>query len=301
VTGLSSLERVTGELILDENPLGSLVGLEKLEAVGSLTIKSTALETLAPLSHLTELGSLLLQDNPELTTMEGLQGLEQLDDIYVENVPLVNLDGLRGLTRVRSLTIFQVPALTSIDGISGITEFEELVLADAPVLTDLDGLENAARIDSLQVSSLPVTSLGTLTSLTSVSLAYITSMPNLAELDAFAKLTNPPTRVWLYELPSLTNVQGLSSLRETETFELHGTRLTTLTGLELLEGGGSTFRIESNPYLTSLRALASLTGAEFMTITDNSVLPTCEADWLIARTSHAYFLISGNDDGGACP
>jgi hypothetical protein len=126
-------------------------------------------------------------------------------------------------------------------------------------------------------------------------------MPNLAELDAFAKLTSPPTNIWLYELPSLTNVQGLSSLRETETFEVNGTGVTTLTGLELLEGGGSTFRIESNPALASLHALTSLTGAEFMTVVDNAVLPTCEAEWLSARTSHSGFRISGNDDGGSCP
>jgi hypothetical protein len=301
VTGLSKLERVTDALILEENPLSSLLGLEKLEVVGSLAVKSTALETLEPLSGLRELSSLLLAENPQLATIEGLQGLDQVDNIHIENVPLVNLDGLRGLSSLRSFTIFVAPALTNIDGLSGITDLEELVIGDASVLTDLDGLENVTRIGFLQLSSLPATSLGTLPSLTSVSTAYITSMPNLVELDAFAKLSSPPTHIWLYELPSLTDLRGLSSLRETAGFELHGTGVTTLTGLELFEGGGSILRIESNPALTSLRALANVTGAEFMAVTDNAVLPTCDAEWLSARTSHQVFDISGNDDGGTCP
>ncbi len=301
VSGLSSLGRVTGELTLEENPLGSLVGLEKLEAVGGLTVRSTALETLEPLAHLRELESLRLEGNPQLATIEGLQGLNQVGTIYIENVPLVNLDGLRGLTSLTSLTIFTTPALTNIDGLSGLTDVEEVVLSDAHALADLDGLGNVTHIDFLQLSLLSMRSLGTLPGLTGVSTAYITSMPNLTELDAFAKLSSPPTSVWLSELPSLTSVRGLSSLRATNGFELHGTAVTDLTGLELLEGGGSTFTIESNPLLTSLRALTSLTGAEFMAVTDNAALPTCEAEWLSARTSHDVFTLSGNDDGGSCP
>jgi len=123
----------------------------------------------------------------------------------------------------------------------------------------------------------------------------------IRRLDAFAKLSSPPTSVSLSGLPSLTDVRGLSSLRATDSFGLYGTGLTDLTGLELLEGAGSTFRIESNPALTSLQALTSVTGAEFMAVTDNTVLPTCEAEWLSARTSHEVFTTSGNDDGGSCP
>jgi hypothetical protein len=242
-----------------------------------------------------------LQDNPEITTLEGLQGLERVDGIYIENAPIVSLDGLRGLTSTRSLAIVTVPALTNIDGLSGVTDFEELTLSDARVLTDLDGIGNATRIGFLGLSSLSIASLGTLPNLTSVSGVQLTSLPNLAELDAFAKLSSPPAIVWLYDLPSLTSLRGLSSLRRTDSFDLHGTGVTALTGLELLERGGSSVRIENNPVLTSLRALTSLSGLEFLAVTDNAMLPTCEAEWLVARANPVFSNVFGNDDGGTCP
>ena len=79
------------------------------------------------------------------------------------------------------------------------------------------------------------------------------------------------------------------------------TGVVDLVGLESLAYAEYYLLLTDNSALRSLRALSSFNRASGILIADNPVLPTCEADWLAARTTGASIDVYGNDDAGVCP
>jgi hypothetical protein len=296
---LSDVERIVLE---DVTALTKFEGLAELTHIDELTITVAPLVNLDGLEGLTSMGTFSAWEMPELATLDGLRGLTSVDALSVGNAPeLVDIDGLGGLTTLGSLALIAVPALENLDGLSGLTEIGELTVSEGLALSDLDGIGSATRLGLLSLGGLPLTSLAALQNLSEVSRLGIAQMPNLSNIDAVGSWSPPPGEVTLIDLPLLTSVEGLSSLRATTNFTLSRTGVTDLTGLELFEGGGTRVEIDGNPALRSLHALTSVTGAELISVTDNPVLPTCEADWLSARTNYDVFVQHGNDDNGVCP
>ena len=82
--------------------------------------------------------------------------------------------------------------------------------------------------------------------------------------------------------------------------------LTTIGVSGGVESGGGMW-IDGNASLTSLAGLGSLTwyGREFLNVTDNGALPTCEATSLAAFVTSLGWTgtpsIMGNNDAGVCP
>jgi hypothetical protein len=105
----------------------------------------------------------------------------------------------------------------------------------------------------------------------------------------------------LSNLPALTSIQFLSGVTQARSMALIRTGVVTLDGLQNLESVETGFTLENNPALSSLRALVSLTGSGGIAVIDNRALPTCEVEWLLARSTWQYpVYVSGNDDGAVC-
>jgi len=107
--------------------------------------------------------------------------------------------------------------------------------------------------------------------------------------------------VSLLDLPSLRNLHGLSGVTDLTWIYLARTGVADLVGLEQLQRADREVHVEGNPVLGSLRALTSLTETTFYNFTDNPVLPSCDVEWLLARTTWDSVSASGNDDEASCP
>ncbi|HEY0108824.1 MAG TPA: hypothetical protein VGB67_04295, partial [Fibrella sp.] len=130
IAGLSSLASVAGALSIQNNPLTSLSGLEKLTSSGSLAIARNAkLTSIAALSSLVSVaGQVRIQNTPELTSLSGLEKLTSF--------------GSGGI-----LLITNNAKLTSIAGLSSLASVEGVVeIRDNPVLTSLNGLQNLTSV-----------------------------------------------------------------------------------------------------------------------------------------------------------
>jgi len=109
--------RLDGGLGLRENPLTSLRGLERLESIGT-NFGVTDMLRLRDATGLNNLrlveGFLTFGDNPQLTSVIGLERLERVGGLYiVRNPVLEDLDGLSGLRRVDGdVQIIDNPGLT---------------------------------------------------------------------------------------------------------------------------------------------------------------------------------------------
>jgi hypothetical protein len=106
--------------------------------------------------------------------------------------------------------------------------------------------------------------------------------------------------VSLADLPAVTDIQSLAGLTQAGSVMFERTGLASLDGLQNLESVDSFFVLAENPELSSLRSLVGLTGNGVIEVRDNPALPSCEVDWVLARSTWREMRVSGNDDDAGC-
>jgi hypothetical protein len=96
-------------------------------------------------------------------------------------------------------------------------------------------------------------------------------------------------------LPNLVSLQGQLAVNLSA-----GTTSVSFPGLTSV----GSLQLASNPNLTSINFPALTSVGSFVSITNNSLLPTCQAQALVAQLSSpppGGVTISGNNDAGICP
>jgi len=170
--------------------------------------------------------------------------------------------------------------------------------ADLEALRGVTEIEGALRITDKATDLSPLACLARVGGDLELDAASLTSLDGLGSLEAVGG------KVTFRDLPLLTSLGDLGSLREIVWLEIdHDASLTDLRGLDELTLVQSDITLSNNDALTSLRGLEALSrvGGNVV-IMDNPALPTCETDRLIAGISIGGFAaISGNDDRGVCP
>jgi Putative metal-binding motif len=118
---------VTGTLHIMSS-FADLSDFSQLQAVGGdlWILGNRPLKELAGLGSLRHVGRLFIENNPELVSLRGLEGLTSIDTYHLMitgNPKLRNLDGLSALATIKSqLIIEQNTALENIDGLSALTQ-----------------------------------------------------------------------------------------------------------------------------------------------------------------------------------
>jgi hypothetical protein len=169
-----------------------------------------------------------------MTSLAGLEALEQVSGLSLEGLLVSDLTPLRGLRSIQ-----RQPDYRRIGGAITITSCDQLV--------DLAGLENVDVWESL----------------------YIYSMPNLETLAGLQAPSRADT-VEITDSPRLSDVSALASLEELTGFLLAGTAIESFGSLrlEVLDY----MNIGNNPRLTSLDGLDRLTTVGLLGIGGNDAL-----------------------------
>jgi hypothetical protein len=189
IQGLAGLEEINGSLILTDNALESLAGLDDLRLLGSdaahnaLVIASqTELASVSALAGLTRLRtSVIVSNNPALSNLEGLDHVVSTSSVTIaNNIGLTELGGLTELEHSDNLTISSNPSLRSLPlpslrtaGLLSITSHAELHSVSLPSLATAENLTIAGNLS--------LTSLGALTTLTEVANLAIAENPKLPQ------------------------------------------------------------------------------------------------------------------------
>lgn len=129
--GLSSLERVGGDLVVGCNPsLENIGDLGKLETVGGdLSLRGSPLPNLLGLDHLLSVGgSLDIRFNEALTSLEGLENLQAVAGLEIQgNWELTSLDALQSLITIGPIDAGGLElvsnGLTDVKALFGVTSF----------------------------------------------------------------------------------------------------------------------------------------------------------------------------------
>lgn len=294
----SCLVEITGDLHIQGTELTELDAFASLERVGQrLTIiNNTGLTTLSGLDALEEVRDRVqVSGNAGLESLAGLGGLRRLHGLTVSNNPdLLSLEGVQGEWELHAWgggiqsTIFIAgnDALTSVDGLGGITSVSSelpvrVVLLNNEVLGgDLSGLSAFAALpdDTLGISlqNSPIDSVEGLEALVHARYLWILGLAgdylDLSGLDNLervsAELTigycQGPTEVDPdgYDPQNLAHIQSLAGLEQ----------LTEVANLD----------IWGNLALTDISALANLETVGDLDIEANPLLPQAQVDAIVA-------------------
>jgi hypothetical protein len=237
LAGLGGLEWVGGDLnLLQMDTLVSLAGLDNLREVGgTLIVGSNPLLTdLTALQNLERVGSLDIEANHLLTNVDGLEGIEELqnlevsssvdnlrglsglrvvhDELFLSDTDLTDLSDLTALESVGSLTIYSHDRLTSLAGLENVTHLDYLGLSFVSTLDDLSGLSGLEEVGTLSIDFHGPAGMGGMTSLREVDYLWLTANRWLEDLEAFSGVESV-NNLYVISNSALVSVSGMRSLR----------------------------------------------------------------------------------------
>ncbi len=236
LTPLNRIQSIDGDLRIDSNDnLNSLSGLDSLNNItGTLNISNSNLTDLSGLGALTAIGGgLRMQFNSDLTTLSGLDNLNTIGGNFslANNSALTAFDGLQQLNSIGGeLRLSASNALTDLSGLEGLNTIGgSLIFQFNSGITSLNGLNQLSTIGGnlvLQFSA-ALTTLEALNSLTEIG-GYI-DIDNNATLTALTGLDNIDrttiTDLRLFQNPNLAlcGVQSICNyLENMGSYDIYG-------------------------------------------------------------------------------
>ncbi len=130
--------------VTDLSPLSGLTGLNSLDLTGHL------IESLEPLRGLSQLEWVVLDNNPTLSSLSGLEESPYLNYLVVNNAAITSLLPLSQLALLESLYASET-LVESLAGLENHPALTTLYVADAP-FSDLSPLRDATALQNLWLS-----------------------------------------------------------------------------------------------------------------------------------------------------
>jgi hypothetical protein len=189
INHLSKLEYVGGNILIFENKsLKNLLGLSNIKAfTNNIQVANNfSLESLNGLGVFSG-AELMIYGNSSLTDLSDLSDIKELKSLYLSYQNLItSLEGLENLNFIEDyLDISSNASLMSIKELSGLTSVAEINIGDNELLETLDGLENI----STGLKSVRISMNSSLTDF--CALAPVMEFNNLAKLTVRQNAYNP--------------------------------------------------------------------------------------------------------------
>jgi hypothetical protein len=280
------------------------------EVTGMLTIRyGKDITDLAPLAQLQRVDSALVID--QLDNLVSVHGLESLVSVggtleisgstALHDVALPALVSVEGSLSIEdNLGLLHIGGLGSLQSIGGelrlnhdtnLTSFDDMPALKTLGGFTLFGCDSLARLSGFG----GVHELGGDLTLSSPGIADFTAFPNMTRVHGTVNIAGSAqlTRVALPQLDTIDAQLNIVTVPLTSLDGLHVTKI------------GDALRVEQNPALTRVDALATLTSVGgALTIARNPMLPPCQATRVTqALTASGYKGMvdtSGNGGAGTC-
>ncbi|MAZ72698.1 MAG: hypothetical protein CMC70_06090 [Flavobacteriaceae bacterium] len=232
------------------------------EITGKLRIYSYGntphITDLSPLYSIKKVGSLTIDHNLELTSLDGLNIIDTPRLVIIDNAALENIDALSTITTpITAMNISYNEELQDLDGLSGLTQLDAEIIAlelrDNPSLTNIDGLSNVTSIKGR------------------VEISYNDLLQNLNGFENVVSLDGP---LDINNNTSLTTINGFSNVERLENLKIiYNPELIIIDDLQSLRTVDKSISIFSNGPITSLSALSSLetVGESFLLLFSNDL------------------------------
>jgi len=284
------------DIFVQGNDIVNLNAFKNIEKIGpasrfwigsnNFLSNRTSLEDLDGLQNLqTVEGTLRINDNPLLKSLNGLQSLQIAKNLYIESNPqLINLDGLNNLSEVTSsFLIFQNTKLKNFRGLDNLksigidlidnTFSTTFTVSGNSSLENFDGLQNLEFVKSLYVGQNSINNFEGLSGLTEISGDFNISNNNiLKNFEGLSNLTSIKGELEIEDNLSIIDLEGLESLERVEGgVRMYNNRsLVNLNGLSNLNFIGGGLQIDYHLCLTSFSGISKLQTIEGNLIVDSN-------------------------------
>lgn len=242
-----------------------------------VTLQSQADVDSFPSRFCSTLCSLTISGN-DITNLDSLYVLEKVGTLSINFNPiLTSIDGLSNLTSIESpcgsggLNISSNNLLPDINGLSSLTSIEgRMIIASNTMLSDVDGLSH------LQALVAEVDLSGGHAIQNNASLENIDGLAGISTISGGMNISGNPALANLEGLASTTGITGYLTVG-------HNDALTTLNGLRNVTRVGLYLTVEYNSHLTNLTGLKNINhigqwnaSGMSLTISYNDVLTTLD-------------------------
>lgn len=255
-----------GDFVIDDyRDIKRLAGC--ISVTGKLVIESSELTDLDLLKSLAYVKKgLYIRGNGKLNNVEGLRNLASVGVLVIENNPnMTNLDGLNKLEKIaggveistnKSPSDYRGPSHRPPRPVM-MTFFEESRISNNASLTDLGGLSNLRSIKTVLSidNNASLTGIKGMNEVASISGLNIRNNINLTKLEGFNSLNAIEDSLTIHENPRLKDIDELANLSSINRGSLsisNNNKLTDLGGLNNLTRIKRKLLIKNNPFLTSL-------------------------------------------------
>ena len=156
VEGLDNLRSVTNFIHIEFNDaLENLDGMNTLES-GPYNIRINKNPVLTSIDRfrLSEAPNpednwVFIQNNPELTDVNPLKGMTEMNGINLSNNKIANLSALSDLTKASYIQLSAMGALKTLEGLENLSEVQTLFVGGNAQLESLDGLSGLVDMPAL--------------------------------------------------------------------------------------------------------------------------------------------------------
>jgi len=283
---VTDIQDLSGSLFIEDSiALTDLDALQHLESVsGALQIwDNPALDNVHGLSSLTNAERVIINRNPVLTSVAGLEhvvtqvvdladnprlpnatfsAVSELDSLWVDdNARLAGLS-FPQLTRAESVVLRELPLLTNIDGLDALEEVDYISLADLEAVTSVAGLASLREVTgNLRMSMLPAVDEVMLPSLTHTVSFGLDEMASLERVELPS--SDQLEEIHLAALPQLEALPAVPASAGLHSIVLED--LPLISTLDRLEPGGlgmSHLMLSDMPMLSDLDTVTGTNGIE---------------------------------------
>ena len=231
-------------------PKITIAGEEYSTALTELKLRGAGLtnEDIVPLSQMTDLEVLSLEDNPDITDLSPLEGLTGLTALNLMGTGATDLGPIAGLTNLEQLELAN-PDLSDLTPLASLTNLKTLYLDDGSMtsssITDLSPLAGLVNLEGLYLPSAP----------NYTDFSALSGMTQLKELVMMGTRYSDSNSIdsldFLANMPKLERL--LLSVRDVDLAPMAGA--VSLVNVELT---GGSFRVDDLSVFSNLTSLESL-------------------------------------------
>jgi hypothetical protein len=261
------------EDVIEQGFLPSLHGLEALERVGEIAMSHVAVSDFSAFQSLRSVatqqngslpGQLLMEDAPNLTSLRGLENVSDIQMLLLNDNPLLeSLDGLNVYgASMGAVAITNSARLSSLYELSLMSSMTVLAL-HATGVRNLDDLLNLEQVSALELVANPelenIDALGGLVTAESITVAQ---NPKLRRFPSMARMGGGLTQIMITRNAEL----------ETISLELTAGATSYVSRGKERESSAGFFEIGENPKLLTIGLAAGLAKADYLAVYQNPSL-----------------------------
>ena len=228
---------------------GDILDLKYMINLRYLNLDNNDLTDLSPVSGLTDLEQINVNNNPDLTDLSPLAGLTELRYVNFNGSPVADYSFMAGMTKLEYVQLDNVQEDMDLSFLSGLTNVKNIVINGN--ISDLSFLSGMTGLRSLNLQVSP--------SLEELDLSFAANMTELTHLQIYNYGQDAVSVTDLTPLAGLTKLQELSIPAEVKSLApLAGLTELRSLNLETRNGNSSYYPLTDISALSGMTKLASL-------------------------------------------